>query len=162
MLSQSVGYAIIALGYIASAGGRPVLVKEIAHAAELPAPYLAKLIHALAKRGFVHTQRGVGGGVTLARPATDISLYELCEVLDDPIVHAICMLGGGPCSDERTCPAHRFWTCQRANTLEFLTTTKIADVAAHEARRRWRVETTPHRRESGVEITLPTIEQANS
>jgi DNA-binding MarR family transcriptional regulator len=62
MLSQSVGYAISALGCIAAAGGRPVLVKEIAEAASIPPSYLAKIIHALGRRRLVTTQRGVGGG----------------------------------------------------------------------------------------------------
>lgn len=143
MLSQSVGYAVTALGYIASAGGKPVLVKEIAKAAELPAPYLAKLIHALGKRGIVNTQRGVGGGVTLARAATDISLIELCTALDDPVVVPTCMLGTAECSDEWACPAHKFWTTQRAKVMEFLTNTSVADVAAFEARRRWKIEAFP-------------------
>jgi Rrf2 family protein len=141
MLSQSVGYAITALGYIASAGGKPVLVKEIAAAADIPAPYLAKLIHALSKRGLVNTQRGVGGGVTLARPATEIPLIELCHALDDPVTLPSCMLGTAQCSDERACPAHRFWTAERAKIHAYLGATNVADVAAFEARRRWKRET---------------------
>jgi Rrf2 family transcriptional regulator, iron-sulfur cluster assembly transcription factor len=138
MLSQGVGYAAIALGYIAGAGGKPVLVKEIAEAAEIPAPYLAKIVHSLAKRGVLNTQRGVGGGVTLARPATEISLFDLCEAMDDPVVQPRCMLGTAMCSDERACPAHKFWTSHRNKTIEFLKSTLVADIAAFEARKRWK------------------------
>ncbi|MBA4120611.1 MAG: Rrf2 family transcriptional regulator [Isosphaera sp.] len=140
MLSQAVGYAITALGTIASAGGRPVLVKEIAEAARLPAPYLAKIVHALAKKGLVVTQRGVGGGVSLARPAVGITLMEVATALDDPITSPTCMLGTAECSDARACPAHRFWTASRANVLEFLRQTTVADIAAFESRRRWRLD----------------------
>lgn len=138
MLSQAVGYAASALGHIAAAGGSPVLVKEIAQAASIPAPYLAKIIHALARRGIVHTQRGVGGGVTLARPATEISLYDVCVALDDPVVRRVCMLGTAECSDERACPAHKFWTAHRSEAIEFLSSTKVSNIAAFESRRRWR------------------------
>ena len=138
MLSQAVGYAVSALGHIAAAGGAPVLVKEIAQAAAIPAPYLAKIIHSLARRGIVNTQRGVGGGVTLARPPVDISLYDLCVALDDPVVRRVCMLGTAECSDERACPAHKFWTAHRSEALEFLSTTKVSHIAAFESRRRWR------------------------
>lgn len=140
MLSQAVGYAITALGTIASAGGRPVLVKEIAEAAKLPAPYLAKIVHALAKKGLVVTQRGVGGGVSLARPAVGVTLMEVAAALDDPILRPTCMLGTAECSDARACPAHRFWTSSRANVLEFLNQTTVADIAAFESRRRWRLD----------------------
>ncbi|GJQ28125.1 MAG: putative HTH-type transcriptional regulator [Phycisphaerae bacterium] len=138
MLSQSVGYAITALGYTAAAGGKPVLVKDIAQAADIPPAYLAKIIHALGKRGIVTTQRGIGGGVTLARPGTDISLFELAKALDDPVVEPRCMLGNALCSDERSCPAHAYWTVQRERIHQFLKSTSVADVAAFEARRRWK------------------------
>ncbi len=135
MLSQGVGYAVTALGHIARAGGAPVLVKEIADVAGLPAPYLAKIVHSLARRGVVVTQRGVGGGVTLARPATEITLLDVAHALDDPAVKPTCMLGTAACSEERACPAHRFWTCERASILEFLAGTCVADVASFEEAR---------------------------
>src|SRR5690606_31557044 len=100
MLSQAVGYASTALGSVAAAGGKPVLVKEMAAACEIPAPYLSKIINQLARSGLVNTQRGVGGGVTLARSARDITIYDLCIALDDPIVQRRCMLGIAECSDE--------------------------------------------------------------
>lgn len=138
MLSQGLGYAVTAMGYIASSGGKAVLVKEIAEAGQIPAAYLAKLIHTLARKGLVLTQRGVGGGVTLARPATQITLHDLCVALEDPIVLPTCLLGNAECSDARGCPAHRFWSEQRAQMDEFLRGTSVADVAAFESRRRWK------------------------
>jgi Rrf2 family protein len=138
MLSQAVGYAATALGHVAAAGGKPVLVKEIAEAAEIPAPYLAKIVQTLARKGLVVTQRGIGGGVALARPARDITLFELCEALDDPAVQARCMLGTAECSDERACPCHQFWTVHRGRSHEFLRKTTVADIAAFETRRRWK------------------------
>ncbi|MEA5556251.1 RrF2 family transcriptional regulator [Nodularia spumigena] len=138
MLSQSSGYAATALGHIAATGGKPVLVKEIADAAEIPPAYLAKIIHALARKGLVLTQRGVGGGVTLARAASEITLFEICEALDDPAVESRCMLGVSACSDDRACPCHSFWTAQRNAYQDFLRRTSVADIAAFETRRRWK------------------------
>jgi Rrf2 family protein len=137
MLGQAAGYAATALGYVAAAGGKSVLVKDIAEACVIPPAYLAKIIHQLAKRGVVATQRGVGGGVSLIRPASQVSLLELCEALGDPILEPRCMLGVAQCSDERSCPAHQFWTAHRAQHIDFLTRTTIADLASFETRRRW-------------------------
>lgn len=136
MLGQAAGYATTALGYVATAGGTPLLVKEIAEACDIPAPYLAKIINALRRVGLVQTQRGVGGGVTLARRPAEISLYSIAELLGDPICNRRCMLGVAQCSDERACPAHKFWTEHREVTIDFLKTTTIADMAAFETRRR--------------------------
>lgn len=141
MLSQAVGYAVTAMGHIAAAGGNPVLVREIADAAEIPAPYLAKIINSLARRGLVNTQRGVGGGVTLARAPAEISMFDVCVALDDPIVRPACMLGTAECSDDRACPAHKFWKGTRAKVLDFLQATNVADIAAFESKRHWRKPT---------------------
>jgi Rrf2 family protein len=138
MLSQAVGYAATALGLVAAAGGKPVLVKEIADAADIPGAYLAKVINVLSHKGLVLTQRGIGGGVCLSRPAQELTLYDLCVALDDPCVDARCMLGTAPCSDDRSCPAHKFWTAHRAKHIEFLKQTTIADIAAFESRKRWK------------------------
>ena len=137
MLTQAVGYAACALGYVAAMNGQPALVKEIAEACNVPAAYLAKIINTLARKGIVATQRGVGGGVTLRRPAEDISLFDLCIALDDPIVERRCMLGTAECSDSRACPAHEFWTKNREQKTAFLRETSIREIAAFETRRRW-------------------------
>lgn len=138
MLGQAAGYATSALGYLATAAGKPLLVKEIAQACDIPAPYLAKIINTLRHVGLVETQRGVGGGVTLARKPSEVSLYDIAELLADPICNKRCMLGVAECSDQRACPAHRFWTEQRGTVIEFLKKTSIADIAAFETRRRSR------------------------
>jgi Rrf2 family protein len=137
MLSQATTYATTAMGCIAAMGGKPALVKVVAEACGAPAPYLAKIINQLAHANLVRTQRGVGGGVCLAKLPQEISLYEVCVVLEDPAVHPRCMLGHEACSKDRACPAHDFCISHRQRLIEFLERTTIADIAAFETRRRW-------------------------
>lgn len=134
MLSQSVGYAAVALGIIAQGNDKPMLVKDIAEAGNIPNPYLAKLIHILGRKGLVETQRGIGGGVILKKEAGKITLYDLCQCFDDPVLNQRCMLGNAECSDERACPCHKFWTAQRAKEIKFLQKTTVKDLAAFERR----------------------------
>lgn len=136
MLSQAVGYAASALGYVAAAEGKPVLVREIADACTIPAPYLSKIIHTLARQGLVVTQRGVGGGVVLARHPATISLYDLCRALGDCAAEDRCMLGTATCSDRRSCPAHDFWCSHREKLLDFLKQTSVAEIGTFESERR--------------------------
>lgn len=135
MLSQSVGYAATALAAIASDGDRPMLVKDIAERCDIPPAYLAKIINTLARKGIVVTQRGIGGGVSLARDPRRMSLLELCEAMDDPITQVKCFLGNAECSDERSCPAHTFWNAHRERVIAFLRGTTVADIAAFERER---------------------------
>ena len=136
MISLPAGYAIKALGVLAEANGGPLLIRQIAERTGLPTPYLAKIANMLAQRGVLRTQRGVGGGVRLMDDAARISLYRICEALDDDITKRLCMLHTAKCSDERACPAHHFWTQQRDRQVEFLQSTTLADVADFEARQR--------------------------
>lgn len=136
MMTQAAGYAATAMGFVAAAGGKPVLVKEIAEASDIPSPYLAKIVNALARKGLLLTQRGIGGGVLLARPATEITLLDICTALDDPSILPRCMLGTAVCSDERSCPAHTFWSGVRTQYVNYLRQKTVADIAAFELRRR--------------------------
>jgi DNA-binding IscR family transcriptional regulator len=86
----------------------------------------------------------VHGGVTLARAADQISICEVCRALDDPILEKRCMLGVSECSEARACPAHAFNSLHRERTMDFLTKTTIADVAAFEMQRRWDRMIMPH------------------
>jgi Rrf2 family protein len=138
MLSQSAGYAASALAFVAAMGGKPVRVKAIAEACDIPTAYLAKIVNVLARKGLVSTQRGVGGGVELAHPPQAILLHDICTALDDPLVQPRCMLGHAACSNDRACPAHEFCVSYRGELSEFLKKTTIADIAAFETRRRWR------------------------
>ena len=138
MLSQASGYASTALAYIALLPG-PALVKDIAKATDIPAPYLAKIVQVLAKKGFVKTQRGIGGGVSLALRAEEITLFDICDALDDPCTQTKSMMGNAKCSDERACASHEFWKAQRAQCLGFLQQTTIADLTKTKPILRFRV-----------------------
>ena len=114
-------------------------VKAIAEACDIPTAYLAKIVNVLARKQLVSTQRGVGGGVELARPSQEIVLRDICVALDDPLVKPRCMFGHAACTNDRVCPAHEFCVSYRGKLAEFLDKTTIADIAAFETRRRWRV-----------------------
>lgn len=129
MLSQAVGYAALSLGYLAGQNDRAALVREIADACEIPSPYLSKIINQLSRAGLVRTQRGVGGGARLARDAEAVTLYDLCEVLNDPAIQARCMLGVAECSDRRHCPAHDYNSKRREHLIRFLKSMTVADIA---------------------------------
>lgn len=129
MLSQAVGYAALSLGYLAGRPDGTALVREIAEACEIPAPYLSKIVNQLSRAGLVRTQRGVGGGARLSREAHSITLFDLCDVLNDPAIQAKCMLGVAECSDRRNCPAHEFNSRRREGLIKYLKSMSIADIA---------------------------------
>ncbi|MCE1230001.1 MAG: Rrf2 family transcriptional regulator [Firmicutes bacterium] len=135
-LSQSAGYAVLALSCLEDPGGSPVLVQDVAALTGAPGPYLAKLFSTLAKAGLVMAKRGNQGGVMLARPAKNIPLSELAEVLDGAGWRSNCLLGLMECSDERGCPVHTFWSAERARIHQELSAVTLADVTEFERKLR--------------------------
>ncbi len=134
-LSQSAGYAVLALSYLEDPGGQPVLVQDVAARTGAPGPYLAKIFSTLAREGFVIGKRGNQGGVILAKPAKEITLDRLAEVLDSAGWRTSCLLGLEECSDERACPVHFFWKDVREKIHAELSALTLADVARFERER---------------------------
>jgi Rrf2 family protein len=135
MVSPAVGYAATAMGYLASRQNGPMRVQELADAIGAPAAYLSKIIHTLARKGFFETTKGRGGGVVLGADTRKVTLFELCEALDDDILHPKCALGIAECSDARACPAHKLQTAIRAKQLDFLKKTTVQRIGEFNAAR---------------------------
>jgi Rrf2 family protein len=141
MLSQSAGYAISALGIIAMANGKPVLIKDIAKHGGIPPDYLGKLVHTLARKRIVSTKRGIGGGVVLLAPAETLTLHDICEIFDEPAIGKRCLLAVADCANDRACPCHHFWRSHRSKLIEFLKKTTITHMASFEIRETLRKNT---------------------
>ena len=134
-LSQSAGYAVLALSCLEDPGGEPVLVQDVAAWTGAPGPYLAKIFSTLARAGLVIGKRGNQGGVVLAKPAKEVTLDQLAEVLDSAGWRTSCLLGLEECSDERACPVHVFWKDIREKIHGELSALTLADVARFERER---------------------------
>ena len=130
MISRTGRHAVLALAYMAKRPGSS-LVGAGAIAREVGAPrnYLGKLLRPLTSEGLVRSQKGKGGGFRLARPAGEITLFDVVE----PIEHASrwegCFLGRKKCSGSAPCALHERWKELRNAYLRFLKNTTVADVA---------------------------------
>jgi Rrf2 family protein len=63
----------------------PVPIAELARRRQIPVQFLEQLFASLRRAGILRSQRGVKGGYTLARPAAEVTVLELVEVLDGPL-----------------------------------------------------------------------------
>lgn len=79
-------YALRALAELERVGAEgPVPIAELARRGEIPAQFLEQLFGTLRRAGLLRSQRGVRGGYTLARPASEITVLEVVEHLDGPL-----------------------------------------------------------------------------
>lgn len=63
-----------------------VQVKEISESQGIPEEYLEQLMLPLKRAGLVRSQRGVRGGYVLARPTNQITVLEILQALEGPIL----------------------------------------------------------------------------
>ena len=114
-------YAVRALAELARRGSAdPVPIGEIAKARDIPVQFLEGLFATLRRAGILHSQRGVKGGYSFARPAAEISVLEVVELLEGELGPEAP--GAGP-----------VWTEAVDAVKEVLRRTSVADVAEREA-----------------------------
>ena len=82
MFSQTVEYALRAMVQLASQAPDACTTQHIAENTRVPGAYLAKVLQSLRRAGLIHSRRGVGGGVKLARPPKKINLLEVINAVE--------------------------------------------------------------------------------
>jgi Rrf2 family protein len=82
MFTQTVEYALRAMVCLANAEALAQTRTQLVEQTKVPSAYLAKVMREMNRAGLVNAQRGVNGGFTLAKPATDITLLEVVSAVD--------------------------------------------------------------------------------
>ncbi|MCH4888764.1 Rrf2 family transcriptional regulator [Acidaminobacter sp. JC074] len=90
--------------------GEKTGAKMISENENIPIRFTLKILRKLKIAGLVCSFRGQSGGYALLKEPEDISLKEVIEVIDGPIVMNKCLGDSGLCDLERTsvCPVHYY------------------------------------------------------
>lgn len=133
LLSKTSVHAIRAMICLAELpSGTYAGTQKLAELIGAPPNYLGKLLQQLGRSGLVHSQKGLGGGFCLARPAAQITLLAIVEPLEQTARWHNCMLGLNRCGTSNPCPIHDRWGAIRDAYLDLLATTTIATLAHNE------------------------------
>jgi Rrf2 family protein len=120
-ITRQADYAIRAVLYLARLGPNQRAATSIVAAEQkIPPSFLAKIISQLSIAGLLHTSRGARGGVSLAREAKEISLLDVVEAIDGPILLNECVNDGNTCTFESECPLHGIWTDAQVHLVKSL------------------------------------------
>ncbi|MHC4192824.1 MAG: RrF2 family transcriptional regulator [Planctomycetota bacterium] len=85
-VSTSVGYGLLAVGYIAQhKNERIILSDRIAEEYDIPLEYLLRIMQLLVRRQVLKSKRGPGGGFSLGRPLNKITVLDVVEAIDGPM-----------------------------------------------------------------------------
>lgn len=131
LISQGAQYAISAVIALSKKpAGTTISSFALAQPLKCPPAYLSQLLSKLKPAGILKSQRGLNGGVMLARNPEEISLIEVIEAIDGMEFFQNCFLGIEGCGHIEPCPFHEFWAEERQKIQSWLTNTTFADCAA--------------------------------
>ncbi len=82
---------------------------EVAERQGVSPAFMGKVVNALARAGILSTRRGVKGGISLARRPEEITLLEVLEAIQGPLVLNCCLRSKEACSLRPNCPLYHVW-----------------------------------------------------
>ena len=129
MLSQTTEYALRAGVYLARNHPHPQTAQQVATGTRVSAPYVSKVLHALARASVVVSRRGVGGGFVLARSPEETCLLDVVDAVEPIPRIRTCPLqivGHGA----HLCPLHRRLDAILAETETAFRETTLAQILA--------------------------------
>ena len=89
-LSKKADYGLIALKHLALSDEAAHSAPEIARTYNIPPELLAKVLQRLVRKGLLVSRAGPNGGYTLARNAKSITVIDVMEALEGPILLTPC------------------------------------------------------------------------
>lgn len=129
MFSNTVEYALRAIVYLAYESPDARTTAQIAEATQVPRDYLSKILQGLAKEGIVRTQRGVGGGVSLARPPAELTILDVVNAVEPVQRIRTCPLGLAA-HGVKLCPLHKRMDSALASVEAAFRASTLAEVLA--------------------------------
>ncbi len=130
-ISRSTGYALLAVGYIArhqDAQG-VVLSQDIAKQYKIPLEYLLKILQQLVKANVLRSKRGPRGGFSLAKNTKKITMLEVIEAVDGPLVSRL-NLAEQTKREKFSVKAERAYEKAIAQSRNVFSKTKLSDLLA--------------------------------
>ena len=107
-ISLEADYAIRIVQCLANDGAR-LGAKEISSRTRVTERFALKILHKLVVAEIVKSFKGVGGGYELSRDPSDITLKQVIEVIEGPIVISRCQQSDFDCCDDCLCYFHHIF-----------------------------------------------------
>ena len=125
-VGRRVDYAVRALSFLAGQPPEKIVSRaDIEKSQDIPSFYLSKIM-----KDLVRSHIGSKGGFTLAKLATSISIKDVYETVERPLVLMDCLERGTDyCSYCSVCTQRSIWEQAQTVLAEFLGKISINDIA---------------------------------
>ncbi len=86
-ISRSTGYGLLAVGYIAKNSDKGIILSQaISKEYKIPLEYLLKILQQLVRANVLRSKRGPRGGFSLAKPTKKITMLQIIEAVEGPMI----------------------------------------------------------------------------
>ncbi len=100
--------------------GTRLATQEIQKEMLVPRAFLQRIIADLSKTDLIQTFSGPNGGLQLTHPIDSISLRDVYEAIEGPLMISDCLQGPGQCPLDSGCPVRPRWSRLQATIMEEL------------------------------------------
>jgi Rrf2 family protein len=130
-LSKKADYALIALRHLAANAERSaVSARELAETYDIPPELLAKVLQKLVHAQLLESHQGTRGGYVLGRPAAAMSVAQVIQVIDGPLMVTACSEVDHSCDQFAKCSIRDPLWRIKDRIVSALSATSVADLAA--------------------------------
>ena len=131
MLSKSSKYAIRAVLFLSSKASfeNKMGSKYIAEQLKIPAPFLAKTLQELSKKGIISSLKGPNGGFYLNKKNNTKNLFDIIACIDHLEKFENCFLGQLECNDQNPCVIHHIYAPFKNKLIKKMKNKTILDMA---------------------------------
>ena len=130
-INRKTEYAIRGMIYLArQPRDQYAMIKDITKATKTSPIFMAKIFQVLSNAKLVVTTRGASGGLRLGRKPEHITLREIVETMEGPVIMNMCILDNKSCDFSNVCSAHVAWKKIKDSISEIMDDVTLKDIAA--------------------------------
>jgi Rrf2 family transcriptional regulator, nitric oxide-sensitive transcriptional repressor len=102
-LTLHTDYSLRVLIHVGTADGELTTINDISNTFDISKQHLMKVVNNLARKGYLDTVRGRGGGIRLRRPPGNINIGQVVRETEETLGVVGCLQQRGYCPIQRVC-----------------------------------------------------------
>ncbi|MDO4437289.1 MAG: Rrf2 family transcriptional regulator [Coriobacteriaceae bacterium] len=130
-ISRKTDYALRMLSMLAEDESGLLSVRTAAEAVDVPYSFARSIQHGLVQAGIIESLRGVRGGMRLKADPRDVTMRQIVEAVQGPLVMNDCTGGECACARMDGCCYHPIWAGAQALLRDYLDSVTLHDVVTH-------------------------------
>lgn len=127
-ISRKTDYALRMLSMLTESKDSLLSVRTAAEKAGVPYSFARSIQHGLAQAGIVESLRGVHGGMRLKADPTTLTIRQVVEAIQGPMIVNDCTAEGAECGRMNDCCYHPLWAGTQALVHDYLDSVTLDDV----------------------------------